>query len=421
MMRKLMIFLLMLCSVACMAQKNNAKQEQKKQPEVKMRTLFKNAKASLKAVSNQDAPKKALLDALKRPELNNKDKAKIYYYAALLDQSSNSIHNQKAFLKQQYDTAALFTTVRNMYDNLLLCDSFDLIPNSHGLIKLKYKDHTRDMMLKHRRNLLSGGKFFMRKGDYANAYAYFDDYLRSNGNPSDTILPKVNFWATLCGYNLKDPNKTLKYIDASIVSADSASKPVLQEYKCRQILAKKDEKGWVNELKNGVEDYPEYDFFFINLLDYYNKHKQYDEGLALADSLLHLHMDKPLFWYAKGLLSLGKEDFNNCIAYSDQCIKLDDKYVDAYYNKGISYCNLALIAQENACKDINDPKMLEDKKKIQDLYNFARPCMETVRKLQPDNQKRWAQPLYRIYLYLNLGSEFDEIDKLLKTPPAANQ
>ena len=89
-------------------------------------------------------------------------------------------------------------------------------------------------------------------------------------------------------------------------------------------------------------------------------------------------------------------------------------YVDAYFNKGISYCNLALIAQENANKDKNGAVSLEDYKKIQDFYSKAKPCMEMVRKLQPENKERWAHALYRIYLYLNMGKEFDEIDKLLK-------
>ena len=54
------------------------------------------------------------------------------------------------------------------------------------------------------------------------------------------------------------------------------------------------------------------------------------------------------------------------------------------------------------------------RQKIKELYALARPPMEKVRQLQPDNLIRWAQPLYRIYLYLNMGDEFDEIDKLLK-------
>jgi hypothetical protein len=41
--------------------------------------------------------------------------------------------------------------------------------------------------------------------------------------------------------------------------------------------------------------------------------------------------------------------------------------------------------------------------------------MEMVRRLQPDRQERWASPLYRIYLNLNLGKEFVEIERVLNT------
>ena len=87
--------------------------------------------------------------------------------------------------------------------------------------------------------------------------------------------------------------------------------------------------------------------------------------------------------------------------------------MDAYYNKGIAYLNMAVIASETAPKDVNHPDYFEAKLLVQEYYRQARPCMEKVRQLQPDNQERWGPPLYRIYLHLNLGDEFNEIDKLL--------
>ncbi|MBO4642477.1 MAG: hypothetical protein J5661_06440 [Bacteroidaceae bacterium] len=388
---------------------------QQQQEPPKLKTLYKTARLALKTRANQPAAKQGLLGALTRPELSNKDKCKIYYTAAELDESSNSLINQQAFLKQKYDSAALFNTVLSIYDNLILCDSVDIIPNANGNVKLKYRGRTRDMMLKHRRNLLTGGVFFLKKSDWASAYRYFDNYLRTNGNPSDTLLPKVYYWATLCGHKLKDAPKILKYVDQAIEGTDSATKPVLQEYKCRSYQTLGNEKMWLQELHAGIYKYPNHDYFFVNLLDYYNQHSQFDEGLALADSLLHIHRDKPLYWYAKCLLSLNKEDYDNCIAYSDSCINLDANYADAYYNKSISYCNKALYAQE-ALKGKNqlDESLVEERKKIKELYLLARSPMEKVRQLQPENLTRWAQPLYRIYLYLNMGDEFDEIDKLLK-------
>ena len=40
--------------------------------------------------------------------------------------------------------------------------------------------------------------------------------------------------------------------------------------------------------------------------------------------------------------------------------------------------------------------------------------METYRKLMPDEKDKWGPVLYRIYLNLNRGKQFDEIDRLLK-------
>ena len=40
--------------------------------------------------------------------------------------------------------------------------------------------------------------------------------------------------------------------------------------------------------------------------------------------------------------------------------------------------------------------------------------MQEYRKLAPNEKAKWGVPLYTIYLNLNMGREFEEIDKLLK-------
>ena len=47
-------------------------------------------------------------------------------------------------------------------------------------------------------------------------------------------------------------------------------------------------------------------------------------------------------------------------------------------------------------------------------YRKALPYLEKYRKLAPDQGSRWAVPLYTIYLNLNMGKEFDEMDKILR-------
>ena len=407
-------YLIILALFAFALSVGSADKKAKEEQPVKLRTLFKTAKLALKNNNNHDAAEKGLLAALPREDVDNKDRARIYYTAALLQQNLNGVHNRSAYLKQKYDTAAFFATTLNMYQHLMRCDSVDMIPNAKGVVKRKYQSDVASLMNKHRKNLLNGGIFQMKKKAYPVAFDYMDTYLKTNRNPKDTIIPRVSYWATICAYNAKNPVNTRRYIDAAIAWADSAQKPILQEYKAKTYVWQNDETNWIKELNAGVKRYPEHDYFFLNLLDWYNTHHQYDQGLALADSLLDVHHEKPLFWYAKSLLSFGKEDYQNCIQFSDSCIIRDKNYADAYYNKGLSFCNLALIAQQDACNDLKNPKCVEDRRVIQSLYQSARPCMEKVRQLQPENSVRWASPLYRIYLNLNMGKEFDEIDAVLK-------
>ena len=93
-------------------------EKQKTPKEVKLATLHKAANLAIKNSSGQDNAKKNLMEAVNRQNLTFKDKANIYYTCALLDESSNSIQNTKAYLKQVCDTAALFSTLLNMYGNL---------------------------------------------------------------------------------------------------------------------------------------------------------------------------------------------------------------------------------------------------------------------------------------------------------------
>ena len=78
---------------------------------------------------------------------------------------------------------------------------------------------------------------------------------------------------------------------------------------------------------------------------------------------------------------------------------------------------MAVIAHEMSCKDVKNPQYAIDKQRTQELYKKARPCMEMVRRLQPEKSDLWAPLLYRIYLNLNLGEEFNEIDRLLHPKP----
>ena len=47
--------------------------------------------------------------------------------------------NEKLYLKQKYDTAALFTVTRKLYDVMSRFDSLDAQPDAKGRVRAKYK------------------------------------------------------------------------------------------------------------------------------------------------------------------------------------------------------------------------------------------------------------------------------------------
>ena len=411
-----MSFLLCFCMLLapCYGFAKDKKEKKEKKPkQERLATLQKNARMALKNHSGQDAARNALLGALARPELKNKQRANIYYTAALLEESINGIENQKAYLKQPYDTAKFFNKLSDMYGQLRLCDSIDLVPDAKGKVHARLQKKTRALRLKHRRNIFSGGKFYLAKRNYAAAYPFFDLYCTYTGQGADTLLSQAALWATLTAFLIENYPATIKHADSAILNYDSVTAAILLEYKVRSYAKLGNDSAWAASLQQGVESYPYHDFFFVQLADWYYGLRRFEEERALADKQIAQTGGKTIHYYAKSKSYLAEDNYEACIVYADSTIALDKNYVDAYYNKGIAYLNMAVISQDASCKDANDPQYAIDKQRTQELYVKARPCMEMVRKLQPDNIDRWAPTLYRIYLYLNLGDEFVEIDKLL--------
>ena len=70
------------------------KKKEEQSQVVKMSTLFKQANLAIKNNANQPAAEKALLDALNRTDITNKDRARIYFYAARLQENVNGLVNR---------------------------------------------------------------------------------------------------------------------------------------------------------------------------------------------------------------------------------------------------------------------------------------------------------------------------------------
>lgn len=94
---------------------------------------------------------------------------------------------------------------------------------------------------------------------------------------------------------------------------------------------------------------------------------------------------------------------------SNKLIQRNDSIAEVYYNAGLAYFNMAVELDKNT--HLSRKRYQE----ITGYYQKALPYLEKFRKMEPGAQEKWALPLYTIYLNLNKGKEFDEIDRLMKS------
>ncbi|MCD8297786.1 MAG: hypothetical protein LUC88_09465, partial [Prevotella sp.] len=125
------------------------------------------------------------------------------------------------------------------------------------------------------------------------------------------------------------------------------------------------------------------------------------------NSALTADPDNALFLAAKSSVLLNMGRYLECISASDKALAIDDDLPDVYYNAGISYFNLALLLENDA------DNYMANQDKILGYNRLALPYMEKYRQLCPTQRKKWVPSLYHIYYNLNMGTQFEEICKVV--------
>lgn len=355
------------------------------------------ARSSIKSGKYADAEK--TLTALLKDSTNRTNKRIwLAYYDAVLGQYEQG--NEKLYLKQQYDTASFFAKALQM---LTIAETLDSLTTDNR------KSHSSQLNAL-RPNIFNGGSFLLRKNKWADAYRYYEAYLDCARQPLfqayhydslDTRMPEAAYWATYCGYKQQDPVLTLRYSKQALQDTTKADFTLQFIAEARRWL--KDNELYVKTLEDGFRRYPQFHYFFPRLMDAYINMGQHEKALALADSALAVNPSSELFLFAKSTTLLRMERYAESIKYSERLIELNPNLAEPYFNAGTAYVNIA--------ERQNDKR---DKKLMRQAYQKACPFMEHYRKLMPKEKAKWAPVLYRIYLNLNMGKQFDEIDRLLK-------
>ena len=370
------------------------------------RTIIKSGKTPSKA--------EKLMTNLLAKSKENRENPKIYatWFDAVEAQYVQA--NEKLYLKQKYDTAAFFNLTRKLYDIALTLDTLDGRPNKKGKVKYEYRKAHGELLDQLRPNLYYGGTYHVRKNEFEDAYSFFSHYLDAATHPffatyryaqTDSLLSQAAYWATYCGYRMQDAQRILRYSKEAL-AYEPRTQYVFQ-YLCEAYQLTNHQEKYLETLKEGFRRYPEYPYFFPRLADYYMSLGKNDSLMTIAEYGLHVNATSPLFLLAKSMALLNTERYEECIAVSKQMIALNEDMPEPYLQIATCYLNQALDVEQKG-------ESRKNRKQLQQLYSTARPYLELYRKLMPEDRQRWAPGLYRIYLNLNMGKQFEEIDRLMK-------
>lgn len=398
-MRKLILTTLLLISIApCLrAQRKEISQ----------------ARSYIKSGKDLDKAEKLMADLLAKDSANRRE-PKIYLTWAQAVQRQYDQGNEKLYLKEKYDTASLFQLAKRKFAIFETLDSLDAQPDGKGRVRLEYRKRHAEELAAIRPNLYYGGAYYLRKQDFGSAYSFYDAYIDCARQPlfegygfaeSDTLMPKAAYLASYCGYKLGSADSTLAHF--AMARRDTSTLRLTLSYVAEAYALSKDTAARVAILREGFERYVDSPYFFPRLMDYYTQEGKLDSACHVADRALAQRPGNILFMFAKASVLLNQGVYDECIALSDSVIARADSLPEPYYTAGTAYLNKAIVLESAA--DVR-----KKKKEILALYAKARPYMERYRQLQPEAKDKWGRPLYRIYLNLNLGKQFDEIDKLMK-------
>lgn len=377
------------------------------------RKELSQARTYIKSGKDLDKAEKLMTDLLEKDKANRTNE-KIYltWFQAVTKQYEAA--NEKLYLRQKYDTAAFFNLTRRLYTIAETLDTLDAMPDGKGRVKLRYREDHAELLDQLRPNLYFGGTYHLRHDDYMTAYDFFETYLEAGHKPlfsgydydkTDTRMAETAYWASYAGYKMQDVSRTLRYFDEAV--KDTAKARYALQYACEAYRWQKDEENYLKTLQRGFADYPEFPYFFPRLIDYYQAKEQPDSALYYAEKALRTNPDSELFLLAKSVALLNLERYDESILVSEQLIGRNDTLAEPYFTIATAKLNQVLALDKQ-----NQRK--ENRSKIRKLYMEARPYMEAYRKLAPEEKRKWAPALYRIYLNLNMGKQFEEIDKVMR-------
>ena len=371
-----------------------------------------------KRLMNSDlaAAEETISGALTNPE--TKDLANTWNLAGKIQQKIYDEEMKKAYIAQPFDTARMHNSNYKMFEYFLKCDDIEQIPNEKGKVKFKFRKDDAEAIMANRPALVEGGNYYYTNGKNDEALKFWGMYIDVAQAPmladrdlmkTDTFIPMIAYYSTVAGLLAENYDGVIKYGKYACNHPEFGED--VTDYTLRAYLAKGDSTQWLASLKESITKYPNNQYFFASLIDYYVNRGQMDEALTFGEDMLAKHSDDPNTLFVVGYIYQSLKKYDKAIELYKKSIELDPTSARTYSYLGRTYFDQAAEAENRMPLDINDPAYAKAQQERTSFLELAKPYYEKARELAPDDKILWVNELYLIYYNLNLP-EFEELEKI---------
>ncbi len=352
--------------------------------------------------------------------------ARLYRYK--LDALNELIgnENRKIYLNSKPDTLSFFKYIYELYETGLQCDSVEKLAlaarQAEGKKAVpKLRGGVGQTLLPYRKNLFNAGKYYYTKKSYADAFRFFEMYLKTKtsdlfydtkgysmlADPDDKVEASV--LTTLSAYGSSNYSGVMDYLSESL--KDESLRPQLLEIGTKTTAELSDTTQMVQFLEQGFEVYPDVEYFYVTLVKYYNEKGQYDLALQKVQRMTSLYPQRRDCWYMAGTELVLLNRYDEALQSFQQCVDIKADDAEAWASIGNIYLHQAHVAYENFNLPKSNPSYTKQKNAITQLYRQACNAFEQSRKFDEVNTALWLEGLRETYFKLNRGKSLNSLEK----------
>lgn len=362
---------------------------------------------------------------LMEPVLTNPETAEsayAWYVAGFVEEKAVEKNYLALQLGQDINEAQFYKDLNAMITYYEKAAELDALPDDKGRVRPKYTKKISESVGTYYQLLVNAGSAALDAEDFADAHKYFGKYgeikkwSMFQGTPiaeSDSMSMQIGFFDAYAASRI--PNNEQGAIAAyeAIKNVPYRQNDVYQLLSVAYLNAG-DTVNFVNTLQEGVQLFPEEQYFLFNMINMYIRQGENDKAVTyLNEALAKNPQNAQLYFVLATVYEQGYNDVTKAEESFRKALEINPEYGDAVIGLGRIYYNQAVQIKSNA-NAITDAALYQaEDKKANDLFKKALPYFERAVEIEPDNSE-YQVALMGIYYNLGMEEKVAELEKKMQ-------